>query len=122
MIRLSEIKLTLAQAEQPEPALLAAAAGVLAVPPAAIARVDAFKRSFDARKADLLAVYIIDVTLADPSQEAALLARFVGRPHIAATPDMEWHAPVHAETPPPLRPVVVGFGPCGIFAALVLAQ
>jgi uncharacterized FAD-dependent dehydrogenase len=122
MIRLSEIKLTLAQAEQPEPALHAAAAGVLGVPSSALAHIQVFKRSFDARKADLMAVFIIDVTLADPSQEAALLAKFEGRPHIAATPDMAWHPPVQVDTPLPLRPVVVGFGPCGIFAALVLAQ
>ncbi|MES2999334.1 MAG: NAD(P)/FAD-dependent oxidoreductase [Pseudomonadota bacterium] len=122
MIRLSEIKLTLAQAEQPEPALHAAAAGVLGVPSSTIEQVHVFKRSFDARKADLMAVFIIDVTLADPAQEAALLAKFAGRPHIAATPDMAWHPPVQVDAPLPLRPVVVGFGPCGIFAALVLAQ
>jgi uncharacterized FAD-dependent dehydrogenase len=64
----------------------------------------------------------VDVTLADPTQEAALLARLADRPHIGPTPDMAWHPPVTAQTPPPLRPVVVGFGPCGIFAALALAQ
>jgi uncharacterized FAD-dependent dehydrogenase len=122
MIRLSEIKLTLAEAENPQPVLRAAASRILAIPPAQIARVDVFKRSFDARKADLAAVYIVDVALADPSQEGALLARFKDRPHIAPTPDMAWCPPVQAATPPALRPVVVGFGPCGIFAALVLAQ
>ena len=122
MIRLSEIKLTLAEAEQPDPVLLSAACRMLALPREHIARVDLFKRSFDARKADLVAVYIVDVTLADPAQEPALLAKFVGNPHIAATPDMQWHPPVTAPPLQPLRPVVVGFGPCGIFAALVLAQ
>nr|MBP6407021.1 FAD-binding protein [Ramlibacter sp.] len=43
-------------------------------------------------------------------------------PHIGPTPDMHWHAPVQAPPDLPLRPVVVGFGPCGIFAALALAQ
>ena len=122
MIRLSEIKLPLAQAEQPHPHLLAAACKALDLPPQAIARVDVFKRSFDARKADLAAVYIIDLTLADPSQEGALLARLADRPHIGPTPDMAWRPPVVATKPPAARPVVVGFGPCGIFAALVLAQ
>ncbi len=133
MIRIAEIKLTLAQAESPEStdeALRAAASGILSLPPAALARVDVFKRSFDARKADLMAVFIVDVTLADPAQESALLQRLAGKPHVSATPDMEWRAPVtpqavsawtaaHPQAP---RPVVVGFGPCGIFAALVLAQ
>jgi uncharacterized protein len=122
MIRISEIKLTLAQAEQPEPALRAAAAGILALSEADLAQVLVFKRSFDARKADLLAVYIVDVALADPAQEAPVLARCADHPHVAATPDMTWHPPVHASEPLADRPVVVGFGPCGIFAALVLAQ
>jgi uncharacterized FAD-dependent dehydrogenase len=122
MIRLSEIKLTLAQAEQPDPGLLSAASGILGLPSDAIARVEVFKRSFDARKAELMAVYIVDVTLADASHEAALLARFEQNPHIAATPDMLWRPPVQAATAPEPRPVVIGFGPCGIFAALVLAQ
>jgi len=122
MIRLSEIKLTLAEAEQPEPTLLAAARRLLGLQAEDIARVDVFKRSFDARKADLAAVYIVDVTLADPAREAGLLAQFPDHPHIAPTPDMVWHPPVQAASPLPHRPVVVGFGPCGIFAALVLAQ
>ena len=122
MIRLSEIKLTLAEAEHPDPTLLAAACRMLALPREQIARVDLFKRSFDARKADLVAVYIVDVTLTDPAQEPALLAALAGYPHITATPDMVWHPPVAAPASLPLRPVVVGFGPCGIFAALVLAQ
>ncbi|MDB5941099.1 MAG: NAD(P)/FAD-dependent oxidoreductase [Ramlibacter sp.] len=122
MIRLSEIKLTLAEAEQPEPVLTAAACRILGLSPREIARVDVFKRSFDARKADLVAVFIVDVALADPAQEPALLAKFAANPHIAPAPDMIWRAPVAAPASQPLRPVVVGFGPCGIFAALVLAQ
>ncbi|MEO5671437.1 MAG: NAD(P)/FAD-dependent oxidoreductase [Ramlibacter sp.] len=122
MIRLSEIKLTLAEAENPQPVLRAAAARVLGVQHADIANVDVFKRSFDARKADLIAVYIVDVTLVDPSLDATVLARLAGRPQIAPTPDMAWLPPVQASAAPLQRPVVVGFGPCGIFAALVLAQ
>ncbi|MCY7319648.1 MAG: NAD(P)/FAD-dependent oxidoreductase [Ramlibacter sp.] len=122
MIRLSEIKLTLAEAENPEPTLLAAASRMLGLPREQIAAVDVFKRSFDARKADLVAVYIVDVTLSDAAHEAALLAKFAANPHIASTPDMAWLPPVAAPDTVALRPVVVGFGPCGIFAALVLAQ
>ena len=55
MIRLSEIKLPLAQAEQPEAPLRAAAAAAAGPADAALARLEVFKRSFDARKADLLA-------------------------------------------------------------------
>jgi uncharacterized FAD-dependent dehydrogenase len=122
MIRISELKLPLAQAEAPDAALRAAAAQALGTPPTAIATLDIFKRSFDARKADLLAVYIVDITLADPVQEAPLLARLAGKPHVGPTPDMVWRPPVTTKVPPAVRPVVVGFGPCGIFAALSLAQ
>ena len=64
MIRLSEIKLSLSDAENPATPLQAAAAGILHLTPADILRVAVFKRSFDARKADLMAVYIIDVEVA----------------------------------------------------------
>ena len=109
----------------PEAALRALAAQALGIAEDQIATLTVFKRSFDARKAELLAVFIVDLTLTDPAQEAALLARQAGHPHILATPDMAWHPVGHAaQAPhaPSSRPVVVGFGPCGIFAALVLAQ
>ncbi|WP_334134727.1 NAD(P)/FAD-dependent oxidoreductase [Tepidimonas sp.] len=147
MIRLSELKLPLqalpvearraadAPAEtdadrapppHPAAALRALAARRLGVPEHAIARLQVFKRSFDARGAALRAVYIVDVALADAAQEAALLQRLAGHPHVQATPDMAWRAPAHA-APDGMaadgqRPVVVGFGPCGIFAALTLAE
>ncbi len=147
MIRLSELKLPLAEVpaehrraadaptetevdRQPPPhpvdALTRLAAAALGVDPAQIAHLHVFKRSFDARKADLLAVYIVDVTLADPTQEAALLAAHAGKPHVQPTPDMAWHPPGHAPADWPAdereRPVVVGLGPCGLFTALALAQ
>ena len=102
------------------------AAQALGITEGQIAELQVFKRSFDARKADLLAVFICDVTLADPAWEAGLLARFEKNPHISRTPDMSWQAPAQAPASwpadPAERPVVVGFGPCGIFAALALAQ
>ncbi|MDA8453875.1 FAD-dependent oxidoreductase [Acidovorax sp. GBBC 3334] len=127
MIRLSEIKLPLAAlpadgAQHPEPALRAAAARILDIAPGDIARLQVFKRSFDARKAELLAVYIVDLDLPDAAQAAALLARHAGHPHILPTPDMAWKPVGQAPAGLSERPVVVGFGPCGIFAALVLAQ
>jgi uncharacterized FAD-dependent dehydrogenase len=122
MIRVSEIKLSLEQAERPDAFLQSAVACILGVAESDLADVHVFKRSFDARKADLMAVFIVDVTLADPSRQASLLAKFDKNPHVMPTPDMVWHPPVMANAPPALRPVVIGFGPCGIFAALVLAQ
>src|SRR6187402_1242209 len=119
MIRLTELKLPLDHAEDALPALVAQTLGLDA---SALQTVHIHKRSFDARKADLLKVYIVDVTLVDANGEAALLAKFSGNPHILPTPDMVYHPVGQAPASLPLRPVVVGFGPCGIFAALVLAQ
>jgi uncharacterized FAD-dependent dehydrogenase len=119
MIRLTELKLPLDHAEDALPALAAHTLGVAA---AALQNVHIHKRSFDARKAELLKVYIVDVTLADTGQESALLAKFSGNPRIQPSPDMAYHPVGQAPASLPLRPVVVGFGPCGIFAALVLAQ
>ena len=143
MIRIAELKLQLAELPvehrrpadapsetdedrvpppHPDAALRRLAAQALGVPASELATLEVAKRSFDARKADLLAVFIVDVTLADPAQEAALLARHAGHPHIQPAPDTTWHAPVQAPAGWGKRPVVVGFGPCGMFAALVLAQ
>ncbi len=110
----------------PEAALRQLAAKALAIAPTDIATLHVFKRSFDARKAELLAVFIVDITLNDPAAETALLQQFDQNPHIQPTPDMTWHAPCHAPdgfgAQDGERPVVVGFGPCGMFAALSLAQ
>jgi len=85
-----------------------------------------FKRSFDARKQNLLVVYIVDISVCDVEFEKQLLTKYTKNSHIQATPNMTWLPPAHAPADwgqeKNQRPVVVGFGPCGIFAALVLAQ
>ena len=119
MLRLTEIKLPLEHAEN---ALQGAILQTLHITPADLVGFTIFKRSFDARKAVLMQVYIVDVALASAGLEAALLQRHAANPHIAPTPDMSYHTVAQAPARLPLRPVVVGFGPCGIFAALLLAQ
>ncbi|OYU43026.1 MAG: FAD-dependent oxidoreductase, partial [Burkholderiales bacterium PBB4] len=106
----------------PVEALTRLCAQALGIDTAAIAHLHVFKRSFDARKADLLAVYIADLALTGPTAEAALLAKFAKHPHIGPTPDMAYRPVAHAPADLQERPIVVGFGPCGMFAALVLAQ
>jgi len=118
MIRLTELKLPLEHTADALPALIAQTLGLA---PEAITRFTIYKRSFDARKADLLQVYIVDVELA-PALEARLLEKFAGHPHIGPSPDLVYHPVAQAPAELKERPVVVGFGPCGIFAALVLAQ
>ena len=119
MLRLTEIKLPLAHADH---ALQDAILHTLEIALADLACFTVFKRSFDARKAEIMQVYIVDVALGSATLEAALLARHAGNPHIFPTPDMAYHPVGSAPASLPLRPVVVGFGPCGMFAALVLAQ
>ncbi|MEG2863363.1 MAG: FAD-dependent oxidoreductase [Comamonas sp.] len=131
MIRIAELKIPLSAVPYhpenhteyaPQEALSQLAADRLGLQPSAIAQLQVHKRSFDARKSELLAVYIVDVTLAEPAQEAALLAHFADDSHVNPTPDMAWYPVGQAPADMQNRPVVVGFGPCGIFAALVLAQ
>jgi uncharacterized protein len=118
----SETEADRAPVAHPVEALQRLSAQALGVDISAIASLHIFKRSFDARKADLLAVYIVDITLADATLEAGLLAQHVSHPHISATPDMAYRLVAQAPVDLQERPVVVGFGPCGMFAALVLAQ
>ena len=123
MIRLTEIKLPLAH---PDTAIADAVVRTLGIQADELQSVRIFKLSFDARKADLLQVYIVDVALSSDALEAEVLHRFDNNPHVRATPDMAYKPVASASSLSPAqlknRPVVVGFGPCGIFAALVLAQ
>ncbi|NBX20271.1 MAG: NAD(P)/FAD-dependent oxidoreductase [Betaproteobacteria bacterium] len=118
----SETEADRAPVAHPVEALQRLCAQALGIDVTAIASLQVFKRSFDARKVDLLAVYIVDLTLADTSLEAGLLAQHAGHPHIGPTPDMTYRLVAQAPAGLQERPVVVGFGPCGMFAALVLAQ
>ena len=123
MIRLTEIKLPFAH---PDTAIADAVVRTLGIQADELKSVSIFKLSFDARKADLLQVYIVDVALTSDALEAEVLHRFENNPHVRATPDMAYKPVASAALLAPAslksRPVVVGFGPCGIFAALVLAQ
>ncbi|MDP1889027.1 NAD(P)/FAD-dependent oxidoreductase [Polaromonas sp.] len=119
MLRLTELKLPLDHAEDALPALIAHKLGIA---PAELLRHSIYKRSYDARKQKLLLVYIADVELASAELEARLLEKFKDNPHIRPAPDQSYHLVTRVDSAPAVRPVVVGFGPCGIFAALLLAQ
>jgi len=117
MLRLTDIKLPL---DHPEEALATAIRARLHVGASAIRSYTVFRRGHDARKRGAIQlIYTLDVDVAD---EAKLLARFADDPHVRPTPDTGYH--FVAKAPPTLahRPVVVGMGPCGLFAGLVLAQ
>ena len=127
MLRITELRLPLDHAED---ALRPAVCACLGVPDAALKAFTIFKRSWDARKkAAVVLIYTIDCELADATAEATLLARHANDPHIRLSPDTAYRFVAHAPadfavqvSAGQARPVVVGFGPCGLFAALVLAQ
>jgi len=77
-----------------------------------------FRRGYDARKRNaIVLVYTVDVEV---KNEAALLEKNI--PHVATAPDMSYHFVAQAPQALAERPVVIGTGPCGIFAGLLLAQ
>jgi len=80
-----------------------------------------YRRGNDARRKNaILLVYTIDADVAD---EAEVLARLAGDKDVRPTPDMAYRFVAHAPDGwSGLRPVVVGAGPCGLFAGLILAQ
>ncbi len=120
MIRINELRLPLEHAPD---ALPAAVAQRLGLSVAAIRRLSVFKRSQDARKKNaLMFIYNVDVDLGDGDEEARLLERFADDPKIGPTPDTSYHFVAQAPATLAARPVIVGFGPAAIFAALVLAQ
>ena len=122
MIRVTQLKLPLGH---PPDALKALLLKRLKLPAAALKRFTVFKRAHDARnKHAICFIYALDVALAD---EAALLARFARDPDVKPAPDMEYRFVTRARAPSSnpgnfQRPLVIGAGPCGLFAALVLAQ
>jgi uncharacterized FAD-dependent dehydrogenase len=116
MIRLSELKLPLHHADE---ALPAAICRRLRITPRDLIRHVVARRGHDARdRTNIALVYSVDVTL---KNEAAVLARFRRDRDVQLTPDTRYYGPASAPADAP-RPVVIGAGPCGLFAALILAQ
>ncbi|MCB2096927.1 MAG: FAD-dependent protein [Parvularculaceae bacterium] len=117
MIRVEEIRLPL---DHDAPALKAALLARLSVEAGDLLSFTVFKRAADSRnRNDIRLVYIVDAAVKD---EAAILKRFAGDPHIGETPDMRFKPAATAPAGGFKRPLVIGFGPCGLFAALILAE
>jgi uncharacterized FAD-dependent dehydrogenase len=135
MLRLTDIKLPL---DHPEDALASAIRARLHIGAAAIRSFTVFRRGYDARRRGAIQlIYTLDV---DVAGETEVLARFADDPHVRPTPDTNYRYVVSHDAPDangegqtpsgrgralqehPHRPVVIGLGPCGLFAALLLAQ
>lgn len=118
MLRITELPLPLDYTPE---ALHKAILQRLAIPATELLDFNLFKRSYDARKKNsgILFICTVDVAVRD---EAEVLRRLARDRQIGVAPDTSYHpvaqAPVHLKE----RPLVIGFGPCGLFAALLLAQ
>ncbi len=79
-----------------------------------------FRRGFDARsKHKISLLYTIDVTT---DNDEAVVADNYDNPNVRVSPDMTYKFVAKAAEELAERPVVIGFGPCGIFVGLVLAE
>jgi uncharacterized FAD-dependent dehydrogenase len=124
MLRLTELRLPL---DHTEAALREALVRRLGIPDRDLHSFTIFRRGYDARKRSAIQlVYTIDCELSD---EAQVLAHHGVDAHLRRAPDTRYHFVARARvdgsrpsTAPGGRPLVIGFGPCGLFAALLLAQ
>src|SRR6516164_3900226 len=117
LLRLTDVKLPL---DHEEGALKSAILGRLKIPARDLVGFSVFRRATDARKRGAIALtYTLDIEVAN---EAALLKRFAQDRDLSRAPDMNYRFVTRAPEGSTARPVVIGAGPCGLFAGLVLAQ
>ena len=123
MLRISEIKLPIENAQSlihQTDEIKAALLKRLEIAESDLIHFEIFKRGVDARKSHaILYVYSLDVEV---KNEEKILAKFRKDAHIKPAPDTSYKFVATTEVAPQIRPVIVGFGPAGIFAALILAQ
>jgi uncharacterized FAD-dependent dehydrogenase len=117
MLRLNDVQLPL---DHPAADLPAAILARLSLPAEDLIGFTVFRRGYDARRRSAInLVYTLDVEV---KNEEAVLARLKGTPHVGIAPDTRYRFVTDAPAGLQSRPVIIGFGPCGIFAALLLAQ
>ena len=131
MLRISEVKLPL---DHTDADLSQAILETLSISAEDLLSFSIFKRSYDARKkSQILLIYQIDVTLTETAEKAVTAASpnlpragtIVGT-RVGASPDTSYKFAAQVTESFPdanqQRPIIIGFGPCGILAALILAQ
>ena len=118
MLRITELKLPI---DHPEEDLRPAIVQRLGIASDDLLDFTLFKRSYDARKksSELCFIYTIDLEVRD---EANVLGKFADDRNVNVAPDVSYKFVGEAPSDLNQRPIVVGFGPCGIFAGLLLAQ
>ena len=117
MLRLTEIKLPL---DHPESEIKTTIIKKLGIDESDLISYSIFKRSYDARKRGAITlIYSLDV---ETTKEKEILQRLKTDSHVRITPDTHYHFVAQAPSDLAIRPVVIGTGPCGLFAGLILAQ
>jgi uncharacterized FAD-dependent dehydrogenase len=120
MLRITDLQLPLDHAEAD---LKEAVLKRLKISDAELINFTVFKRSYDARKKSaIVLIYTIDVKVNDDEALLHKIKNIQGQAKIGKTPDTSYKFVTHAKDGNYPRPVVIGFGPCGLFAALILAQ
>ena len=116
MLRITELKLPLDHSDNLRNALLAR----LGINAEQLVSYKIFRQGFDARKRNgVLLVYTVDV---ETTNEQEITKRLADDPHISLTPSCAYHFVTKAQGKLLQRPVIIGTGPCGLFAGLILAQ
>ena len=117
MLRITELKLPL---DHPESAIKTALLKRLGIGAEELITYTVFRQGHDARRRDAISlVYTLDV---ETKNDLAILTRLNNDPHISLTPDTTYHFVTQSPNYMTERPVVIGTGPCGLFAGLILAQ
>jgi len=117
MLRITELKLPLDHAAD---ALRPAVLQRLGVADGELLGFSIFRRGYDARKKSAISlIYTLDCDLRD---EAAVFKRLHGDRNISPMPDMAYKVVAQAPAGLDEHPIVIGMGPCGFMAALLLAQ
>jgi len=116
MLRLTEIRLPL---DHTDADLVRAIRARLQIDADALVGYSVFRRAVDARKSAMAFIYTLDVEIKDEARQRGHLS---DERRVSITPDSSYQFVAQAPRNLPRRPVVIGFGPCGLFAALVLAQ
>ncbi len=117
MLRLTNLKLDLNhQPEELEQAILQK----LSISAEQLVSFNVFKRGYDARRKNtIILMYTIDV---ETTVDEQLLEQFADDNNVKTSPDTNYYFVGKAPEVVEQRPVVIGFGPCGLFIGLVLAQ
>ena len=117
MLRLTELKLPLDHAAD---ALRPALCQRLGIADGELIDFTIFKRSYDARKKSAITlIYTLDFNVRD---EPALLKKLADDRNVGPRPNTDYTFVAQAPADLKMRPVVIGTGPCGLLAGLILAQ